>query len=178
MNNYPEHLAPELNENSRNPITPFEEWWPRVKHGFPNVPREVAKEWLYRHWGYSPFSWIESKSYNFLLDTIPTSNLKNILNKECNFNENPARAIDYGRSYCNEPHKKYVVKYMIDNGTFPSPIIVLDNRENHLLNNPDANNIPQALILVEGHSRHEIGLYLNTINKMNNYVDIYLLTKI
>jgi len=50
MYDYPENLAPELDDGG-GVVTPFEDWWPCVKSGFPNVPDIVAREWLHRHWG-------------------------------------------------------------------------------------------------------------------------------
>lgn len=182
LNNYPEHLSPEFNEDG-SINTPFEVWWPRVKSFFFNVPEEIAKEWLYRHWRYSPFSWIPSQLYNFSIEAYPTSSLVKIRNRVYDFDENNVETTEHGKYLCGDhPDRKWrieplwLVDYIKENGIFPSPIVILDNRDNHLSSIADLPNFvedhPQALILAEGHKRHEIGLYLHSIGKMKPSISI------
>jgi hypothetical protein len=182
MDDYPEHLAPEF-EESGAVKTPFGEWWSRVKDEFPNVPEIVAKDWLHRHWRHSPFSWIPSRSYEFSIENYPAEELTNVLNRIFDFEPDGHRALEQGKYICGDHPERpwrlapiWLVQYMRTHGNFPSPIIILDNSDNHLVNTPEipsyVHDHPQGLILAEGHTRHEIGLYLHSINQMNDFVSI------
>ena len=77
MDDYPEELAPEF-EDSGAVKTPFDIWWPQVNHHFENVPENVAKQWLHRHWRHSPYSWLRSKNYKFNLTNWESKKLGEI----------------------------------------------------------------------------------------------------
>ena len=189
MDNYPEHLAPELDKNSRNPITPFDDWWPEVRTEFSNIPEEIAREWLYRHWGMSPYSWISSSSYEFDIEKYPSSQLSLLLNRCYNFEAGNDKIKEKGQYLCDEnPNWKWrpiepiwLVKFMNENGAFPSPIVVLDNKDNHLAVDseitPEAYGIPKGLVLIEGHTRHEIGTYLESVGRLAEFVEVCMLRK-
>lgn len=72
MDNYPEHLAPEFDEGGAV-VTPFSEWWLRVQFDFPNLPENVAEQWLHRHWGHSDYAWLPSQLYEFREAVWPVS---------------------------------------------------------------------------------------------------------
>lgn len=182
MNNFPEHLAPWVAGHDGNKV-PFQEWWPIVKDGFPNVPEIVAQELLYRHWGGSGFYWVPSHSYNFSLEKFPSDKLCDVLNRVHDFEPGGALALKFGEQTCRklevDPKSeidRWLVNYMQKNHDFPAPIIILDNCDNHLLGHPQVPQMvddhPKGLILVEGHSRHEIGLYLRSINQLKDNVQV------
>lgn len=189
MDNYPEHLAPELDENSGCPITPFDEWWPSVKTEFSNIPDEIAKEWLYRHWGRSPYSWLRSDLYDFNIEEFPSNQLTLLLNRIYRFEVESEKLREKGMYLCGEhPEWKWrpreliwLVKFMNKNRVFPSPIIVLDNRDGHLAIMPDtivhSSRIPKGMVLIEGHLRHEIGTYLQSIGRLADKVMVCMLRR-
>lgn len=82
MDNYPENLAPKLDEGG-GVETPFEEWWERVQPNFPNVPENVAQYWHHEHWGQSPYSWLISMDYKFTLIDWNADDLTQISSRWC-----------------------------------------------------------------------------------------------
>lgn len=189
MDRFPAHLSPIIDEPSKAK-TSFNEWWPKVKSSFPTVPDIIAKDWLYRHWGTSPFGWIPSRSYRFTMEKLPADELPNVLNRVFQFEADNLRALDTGRHICgdhpgvpNRPWSRdpvWLLAYMRQHGNFPSPITILDNRDNHLKTMPNISDrirgYPQGLLLAEGHTRHVIGLYLRSIGQFNDAVPICRLT--
>jgi hypothetical protein len=75
-----------------------------------------------------------------------------------------------------EPYR--TVAYMLEHKDFPAPIIVLDNRNGHVKPEFAYQVVPAAHVLMEGHRRFNIGLYLQTTGRLNPNVDVWLMTKI
>ena len=182
MDGYPSDVAPEFEEGGAV-STPFNEWWLTAKFRFPNVPEEVAREWLHRHWGHSPFSWIPSRCYAFSYERLLSNRLVEVLSGVHDFEPGGQRALDGGRYLCgdNPAHPWplepiWLVKFMKEQGDFPSPIVILDNRNNHLVALPETperyKDLPPGLILLEGHKRHEIGVYLQAIGQLRDEVQV------
>ena len=65
MDNYPEALAPQGLNTEKELFIP---WWRRVGPSFPTVPRNVARQWLHRSWGSSPYRWLPSAGAQFTLE--------------------------------------------------------------------------------------------------------------
>ncbi len=66
MDNYPQHLEPRGNGTFEK--EGFASWWPRARESFPAVPRNVARQWLHRHWGRSEFGWLPASCAQFTLE--------------------------------------------------------------------------------------------------------------
>lgn len=178
MDNYPEELAPEFDEGG-GVATPFEEWWARVRAHFPKVPEEVAREWLHRHWSHSPYEWLRSSFYDFSLVEWASSDLSTIRSRWCNFEDGGASCREHGKYLTSIDF--YVSRYMMKEGKFPSPIIVLDNRSGHLrqdyFNVYGVPSIPDAFLLIEGHRRFNLGLYLASTGGLAPFVQVWLMTR-
>lgn len=186
MDNYPKKFAPKLDEGG-GVVTPFDQWWPQTQNHFSNVPEEVAKEWLHRHWGHSPYGWLPSDLCSFSLEDLPSAELGNVLNRIHRFEVGGAKALDHGRFLCGEHPKRpwhfepiWLSVYMKEHGKFPSPIIVLDNRDGILSKTKSIpereQNLPHGLILIEGHQRHQIGMYLQSVDRLKDSVQMYRIT--
>ena len=66
---------------------------------------------------------------------------------------------------------------MMENRRVPAPVIVLDNRDgHHAVDYPDEWPIPQTYVLMEGHSRFSISIYLQTVGSLST-IDLWLMTK-
>jgi hypothetical protein len=187
MDDYPNCLAPKF-EESGAVATPFSTWWKRTNSAFPNVPEKVAEQWLHRHWGQSEFGWLPSSSYEFSEKKYPLSILAEIRTTWSDFKNDNRPALDQGKFICGAhptrqwPHGDiWLVKYMRDNRTFPVPIIVLDNHDGHLKRVKGAPNwakvLPSALILIEGHTRLNVGLYLSSIDELNEPIELFIMKK-
>ncbi len=176
MDNYPDHLAPEF-EESGAVKTPFDPWWKWVQPSFPNVPEDVAREWLHRHWAHSPYSYLASRNYRFELRKWPK--LKNIRTLWSDFKAENEGALQKGEELVNSMPgwTPYVARYMLEHFRFPTPIIVLDNRDgHHNADYPEEGQLLVSYILVEGHTRFNVGVYLESIGKFE-HAQVWLLTR-
>jgi hypothetical protein len=167
----PEHLAPEFDEFGQVK-TPFEEWWVKVQRHFSTVPEEVAREWLHRHWRHSPYCWLPSKDYRFKMLEWTSNLLFEIKYRTCNWDAQ--RCEEHGKYLVedNTFQGKYFLKeFMLTNKDFPTAIIILDNRDGHLEQGkgcvPLYEDIPKGYVLIEGHRRFEIALYLSRKNQFS-----------
>lgn len=176
MDNYPDHLSPEFDDTG-GVVTPFEEWWPRVREAFPHVPAEVARDWLHRHWRYSTYDWLASADYRFTRVEWASTDLRSIRINWNNFADQPEDVIDQGR-YLAERHRivygNDLAEYMIENGTWPVPPVILDNRDGHVHKRYE---LPTTYVLVEGHRRFQIGSYLASTGRMVPQVNFWMMTR-
>ena len=78
----------------------------------------------------------------------------------------------------NKPYR--TVEYMLSHRDFPTPIVVLDNRDTHINRENvefESDIIPEALVLIEGHRRFNIALYLQVTGRLNPEIDVWLMEK-
>ena len=180
MDNYPDNLAPEFDEGG-GVATPFEEWWPSVSERFPRVPKQVAKDWLHRHWSHSPFGWLPSPAYYFELVSWPTEGLKRIRTGWSNFAAKPDEALAHGKFLVEEHHREWgfdLVQFMIDHGTFPVPPVAMDNNDGHLSFLRGAPRpYPEGYLLIEGHLRFNIATYLAAQGRLLSQVPFWLMKR-
>jgi hypothetical protein len=184
MDHYPEHLAPEF-EESGAVKTPFDEWWARVLPDFPNVPEDVARHWMHEHWSHSPYSWLPSKSYAFSLRDWPTSELKQIRSRWCDWDADNVDCLKHGEHLIEGIKSVYRYRtavYLEENRDFPAPIIVLDNRDGHLKQGqapvPAWEQLPAAYLLIEGHRRLNMALYLASVGRLGETVRVWLMERV
>jgi hypothetical protein len=183
MDDYPEHLAPEF-ETPRGALkTTFEEWWPRVKEHFRNVPEEAARYWLYQHWSHSPYKYLKSASYDFARVAWRSHEMIEIVSRWCNFDPKNVDCLAHGRHLVEDDlyagYRYKTAVYMTENGDFPTPIVVLDNRDDHLGKGKVAEDwqaLPKSFVLIEGHRRFDIALYLDSTARLKPCVDVWLMT--
>jgi hypothetical protein len=180
MDDYPDHLSPAFDEGG-GVATPFEEWWPRVRASFPNVPEEVARQWLHRHWRHSPFSWLKSADYNFEKVTWPSGELSSIRYRINEFADSTDLQMQFGKQLlaAHERHGIWLAEYMLDTGLFPVPIIVADNRDGHLVDHAykDSNYFPKTYVLIEGHRRLEFGTFLASRGQLAPTQEIWIMRR-
>jgi hypothetical protein len=179
MDNYPKHLGPEFDEQG-GVLTPFREWWQRVAAHFPTVPENVAEYWLHEHWKYSPYSYLPSRDYSFTLTEWPAERLRDVRSRWCDFDPENTECWQKGRQLIDEATPGWVYKtavYMLEHGNFPAPIIILDNRDNHLKKYQEAkrDRIPAEYILIEGHRRFNLALYLQRTNRLRPNISVWLM---
>jgi hypothetical protein len=183
MDDYPDSLAPEF-EAAGAVKTPFEEWWPRAKHHFQNVPENVARYWLHEHWSHSPYSFLRSADYEFSLTKWPAQKLFEVLSTWNNFNPDNCDCLKKGEEMVehwefDRPYPTFA--YMLEHEDFPAPLIILDNRDYHVNSKTvryRSDALPKGYVLIEGHRRFNIGLYLQRIGRLKPEVDVWLMKNI
>ena len=170
MDNYPPHLAPDFNESGAV-VTPFPAWWARVRDEFPNVPEEVAQYWAHEHWSHSPYRWLPSKEYIFERCDWNAANLFSVRSRWCDWATNNAGCIAHG---------EYLIETLAHSG-YKTSRYMLDNRDNHFSQNP--NNIrdkdaPAEFLLIEGHRRFNMALYLLTTTRFKPTTTVWMMRHI
>jgi len=154
------------------PPEPFEAWHRRIEHLLPNVPKEACREWLYRNQ-------VSRTAYPFLpLDRL---HFERVI-----WAEPIIETVRFGESWGN--HKKWqeelrkehhhfedqwLWKWMQQNGTWPTPIIVLKSTG---LRDPRWNELLNPLHLIEGHRRLEFLRGLFARGEARPTHDVFLAT--
>ena len=140
---WPYRIRPHIGEN--HDMEPFAEWFARVRQHIPNIPENVAEHWIHEHWGGSPYEFLPLQDLRFVRQCWPLSRLRDV-QFGIAWRENP---IDYtSQSMPDNP----LAQLMSESGTWPEPIIVLDN----------ANDIKRGTTrmgrwhLLEGHRRLDL----------------------
>lgn len=183
MDDYPPHLAPAFNEGG-GVATPFEEWWTRVGPSFPGVPEEVARYWLHEHWSHSPYQYLRSADYQFVRINWPSAALWEIRSTWDDYRPENRGCVEHGRSLIEAVPDGWAYRtavYMAEHGQVPSPIIVLDNRDGHIA--PEEGEIrsfrdlPAAYVLIEGHRRFNMALYLQSTQRLAPSVPVWLMRR-
>jgi len=172
MDDYHRHLAPEF-EESGAVKTSFENWWPQAIAEFPNVPEGVARYWLHEHWGGSTYGWLPSRQYRFALTNSKSDQLHWIRSRWCNFAQDNAECLNHGKYLVDLGRR--TARYMLDKHDFPAPPIVLDNRDDHL---PERQKLPAGFLLIEGHRRFNISLYLQWMGQFVETSQIWLMERV
>lgn len=163
--------------------TPFEEWWARVRDSFPTVAEEVAREWLHRHWRHSPWEWLASRDYSFERVFWGADSPMTLRYRLNDLNADHELILQRGDYLVNE-HRNlwggtWLTNYMLEHSDFPIPPLVLDNRDGHLVDHQyeDLDYYAKALLVVEGHTRFELGRYLLSVGKIKPELEFYLMTR-
>lgn len=178
MDDCPDRLAPEFNE-AEGVITPFDEWWSRVRAEFPTVPEEVARYWLHEHWSHSPYSYLKSRSYH--LEEWDANRLWDVLSYWCNFDPTNTACQEHGSELSKLTGRGSwaypTATYMLTNGQFPTPIIVLDIRDGHMSVNEAElwKALPAGFVLIEGHRRFNLALHLQRTARLRPTVKIWVM---
>ncbi|WP_027515980.1 hypothetical protein [Bradyrhizobium sp. WSM1417] len=145
------------------------------------MPPEVARYWLHEHWGYSSFFWLPSRLYRFDKVSWAAETLGKILSDDDDFRDEHVKTLNRGKWLVEgkEMGPYRTARYMLEHRTFPFPIVVLDNR-NGGVNGLHARSreFPKAYMLVEGHRRFSMALFLARTGRISPTVPVWLMTKI
>jgi len=124
---------------------PFEGWYATRRAELGEVPEEVAREWLHRHWSEAAsYAWLDVRRLSFLLESWPTARCMEV-------------TFGSGWGECPDGIEPEPVGglpgFMLAHGTWPSPIIVVPGAELRGLKGARADEEFGPLHLVEGHQR-------------------------
>lgn len=132
---------------------PFEMWWARAEPLLPNVPREVAREWVHRHWCDGPISpHVNLLALVFRLESWDADQIERIARSDRWRREDGVTDIAHWESVPG-----FVPRFMLANGRWPSPIVVGRTLSSfpglqHLF----SRGTQAQPILLEGHVRLEV----------------------
>jgi hypothetical protein len=182
MDDYPKHLTPPKDTRGNVDQGKFGEWWVWAREHFPNVPENVAHRWIHENWGGSPYSYLKSKNYEFEAVAWPSDRLFDLRSEWGSFDPTLAENISSGRYMCHNTELGEIGRlaaYVMANSKFPHPIVMLDNQDGHLEREyEDADRVPTGIILIEGHARLNIGVYLHSVGRFAPTFDAWLMKKI
>ena len=177
MDGYPDHLSPGTDETKVS----FEEWWASASSHYLNVPDNVAKHWVHEHWGYSPYGHLPSQPYGFVCEQWDSAKIWEIQSRWNNFKPDNEQCAEHGRhlaSLVKPPFEYRTAIFMLEHRTFPSPIIVLDNRDGHM-DRPDLYHrtdvLPTGYVLIEGHRRFNLALHLHRAHHICPTLPVWLM---
>ena len=149
------------------------------------VPEDVRRYWLYEHWDHSPYGWLPSAGYEFARVNWPANSLIAIRSVWCEFAADNSGCIVHGEHLITGSSQGWqypTALYMAQHGDFPAPIIVLDNRNGHLQAGrpptPGYSGLPAAYILVEGHRRFNMALYLHSVGRFCAAPRVWLMSQL
>ncbi|WP_417832429.1 hypothetical protein [Terasakiella sp.] len=155
---------------------PFEDWYKRIHDQYPQIPKCIMKQWLYENWGSPLYDFIELSDYTFTQVTWNTGELLNVYSDMCKTLE---RCIGHGDVLCNGPQFESggnpLPGYMLAEKKFPVPIIINDNFDGHLHQYDEY--LPPRYILMEGHCRFNIAMYLHHEGQFSPTVEIWLMKR-
>lgn len=139
------HLRPYVGDSAYDK-EPFDEWYTRVAQAIPGIPRDLAEHWLYENWGGLPYPYLSMTSLTATHGTLTLSQALDVTVSS------RWGAIKPGTAYLDGfvAHKEWLAVRMHDTGTWPVPIVVLDNMMGDTAPG-DAEIGP--LHLLEGHRR-------------------------
>jgi hypothetical protein len=129
----------------------------------PKVPEDVARYWLHEHWSHSPFSWLRSADYKFEALQWPVERIDEIHSRWCDYAVGNELCLKQGEWILTLSGYR-TAKYMNEHGRPPARLIVMDNRDGHLIAGvgeiPSYENVPAGYFLIEGHRRFNMSLTL------------------
>lgn len=103
---------------------PFDRWYERVREEIPHVPPCVAEHWLYRHESRTPYTWLPLGRLRFEQQTWDLARVLKI-GEGVEPNWSPSWSEELG--HVSWRRETELGEYMLAHGTWPFPIIVLDN---------------------------------------------------
>lgn len=141
-------------------VEPFETYRQRVNKLLPNWPDDALENWLHRHFDFfvGEYSWL---GFDKMLFTLETWNSDRIYTQ---INSHKLEMIDdWGKGiFSTAPSMQtWLQRYFIDKGTWPVPIIILNNSTGIV--NVRKEKYGQPYHLLEGHLR--LGYFRNIIRK-------------
>lgn len=184
MDDYPEHLAPPRDAFGSIDTERFKEWWAGAQKFYSNVPEECARYWIFEHWGVSPYGSLKSKDYRFERQAWPVQKLPEVRSTWCRFDPEHKECREKGQELCRKKMlngERYpTAGYMMDEGKFPTPIVVLNNLDGHMSEEKVGrrDGLPVSLVLMEGHTRFNIGLHLLSVDRLGPTVDVWFMERI
>ena len=151
----------------------FEHYYVRIGHLLPIWPECSMREWLHRHYSdaVNDYSWLRFDTLSFERVTWATDFIyQNVQTYKMKMLENQGQQILTGRPRM----RTHLQKMMLATGTWPAPIIVLENSSG--MAGPNGETLGAPYHLVEGHLRTDYfrNLYREMPEALKGQHDIWL----
>lgn len=170
MDDYPAELAPHQIGFEREP---FSLWWERVRERYPTIPKNVARQWLHRHWQGSRYRFLPSASADFRLEHWTKEQFLQMQS----WRMPPAKMLKEGRHMLSLERRRRtpspVANIMERRGTWPAPIIAMEHDGRFLEQMPD---LPLGVVLIEGNRRSEMAHALAEDGKLGDRLPVWVLS--
>lgn len=135
-------------------------WWRRAgASGYATVPKNVARQWIWQHWGLSPYRELPSVGAQFALRTWRQADIESAMSR---------RDADEYRSWgetllenyrvCPPEVRPTLPGTMDRRGIWPVPVIVMHN--DGRFDFPALREAPHGPILIDGNRRFAVALAL------------------
>ena len=134
-------------------VETFDDYFARWPANLSSIPKDVIRDWIYRHWGEFNHHWSHLHPHTWSYELEQFSNdeilsIDHISNWMANLD---AEGIEY---VSDTPRSKTdLAQYMLNNGTFPIPILVAKNAGHVIYPHGGGEHMKDPLQLIEGHSR-------------------------
>lgn len=171
MDDYPAELAPY--EPAPFEKEAFSHWWSRVGNSFPSVPPNVARQWIWRHWGQSTFGWLPSAGAEFSLVSWSPADIAAL----CvgTRDDYVAWGEKLLREHASGPLRYWVAAVMARRRMWPVPPIVLNY--NGVMPLGGMTDCPlSTYVLLEGNRRTAIAKALAARGTLHSGLPVWVLT--
>lgn len=139
----------------------------------PNFPDDVISEWIGRHVHSALSEWahLGFERFSFAKERWPMEKIQTIQPRDRTFSE--VGPSSHGGGHLRSLKGNWLVEFMRSNGTWPVPIVVLENR--HSLRDGTGRPLPEGFVLVEGHRRFAYVVNLAALGLAKQEHDVWLL---
>lgn len=134
-------------------VESFESYYSKWPEELSAIPKLVVQDWIYRHWRDFSNYWITLEPHHWSFESVTFSNFEvlGIDHISTWIKELDAEGVEYVGD--TPRSKSRLAQYMLNNGTFPIPILVAKNA-GHVIHPRSAKDRMKApLQLIEGHCR-------------------------
>ena len=132
-------------------VEPFKEYYERVGKSFSNIPICVFENWIHRHWRNFEDDWLDLDPKSFLFQSADIDNYELVAISHVSDWMRTLNGWGDDLFKNKERRETRLAKYVIANGTWPVPIILLKNQNGY--NHKRLGNLAKPIQLIEGHMR-------------------------
>lgn len=156
-NNWPAHLRP-TGERGPNKES-FSDWWSRNRAELAHLPPDLCEQWIFRHWQYSPFTFLWLGGLNWERRTYEGDELLRSVYRAFGGDLEPQ--FDYETFHRRGGANRHPTAVALDSGTWDYPMVLLSTPRGIIDSGRRHSDVRS--VIVEGHQRHR---YLNALHAL------------
>lgn len=138
---------------------PFADWWSRNYASISHLPEDLCEQWVYRHWTYSPFTFLPIDTLQCERRIFQGEELLASVFRAFGGDLNPQ--FDYETFQRGGGDARHQTARALDEGTWDYPMILLKTPHGLVCCGKRQEDV--RLVIVEGHQRHR---YLNALHAL------------